>query len=266
MLAKMIRYDLRFGSRKYALMAAMTAALLLMAAFGRLVNNNIIMGLGIFFAILASVAYLVLYVVISIQHLYSQLCGRESYLSYSLPVSVHTLLLSKLICILFWAIVTFLLLAVFWLVGVELIFLRPEGGSSVRSIREALDSLSSVERAEILSMFPVTAATIVVGIFQQVAQFAFCVSLVNVPALKERNLGVAAGILVYLFGSQAIGMVEFGALWGFERIRWGNNAFWNMDTPAATIPFLMYFLVCGVILTVGYYAAAAYLIGRKRSI
>lgn len=264
MLGKMIRYDLRFGAQKYAMIAVLTAGLLLMAGVGSLIRNEIITGLAIGLAALASVVFVVLYVVISVQHLYTQLCGRESYLSYSLPVSTHTLLLSKLICILFWGFVTAIFLVVFWLIGVEFAFLRPEGQSFAAIWQAAKDAMPPDFAGS--GIFTLVGVLMVVGAFQQVAQYAFCVSLVNVPALKERNAGIAAGVVSYLIGGQIIGSISLLIYWLIQRVQYPERAFMQINTAPEITQFLIFFMVFSAIMTVVFYFVAARLVDKHRSI
>lgn len=266
MLGKMIRYDLRFGAKKYALIAALTAALLLLAAFGSLISNGVITGLGIFFAALASVAFLVLFIVISVQHLYTHLCGRESYLSFSLPVSVHTLLLSKLICILFWAVVTGVLLLAFWFIGVDFIFLRQSGQSLITMWRTVVDSMPTELTWLYNDMLPRLLPLTVVSILMSITELAFCVSLVNVPAFKERNLGIVMGIAFYFIGGQILGVIQILAYMLAERILFPGSPFMRIDNPGQCALFINVSLIFSIILIFAFYFAAARLTGKKRSI
>lgn len=262
MLGKLVKYDLQFGAKKYAFVAALSAALVLLAALVRLSELPAVLGIVLFLAILASMVFAVMYYVISVWHLHSQLCGRESYFSYSLPVSHHTLLVSKLICILFWGVVVSALLVIFWVVGVEFIFLRPEGQSLISEVQAFF-------RSEIwreLSRYSVPIVVLmIVAMLQQVIYMGLCVSLVNVPALKERSLGAPAGIVAYLFGAQLIAAGQFFLLWVYGRIR-GLENLDIMTDPAGGMEMLIFMILFNAAITVVCYAVTAWLIGKKRSI
>ena len=263
MLSKLIKYDIQYGARKYALMAALTLGLLIMAGTGRLLGSNVMVGLGIAFAVMASVAFAVVYVVISVSHLYTQLCGRESYLSHSLPVSAHALVLSKLICILIWGVVTVLMLAVFWLVGVELIFLRPGGQSLIAAFREFISVIQPEEWDLVRRYAPLAVAVLITAILKSVTEFGLCVSLTNIPSLKERNLGILAGILSYLVGTQTLGMISLVIYGLLEKLRGGA---FRVETADEAMRFMIYLVISSAIFTAAFYTLTIRITEKHKSI
>lgn len=222
MLGKLIKYDLRFGAKKYAFMSAMVAALLAVSALAMLFRNQTVFVMFLITAIIATIAFAVVYIVVSIQHLYSQLCSRESYLNYSLPVSPHSLILSKIITILFWGVVTTLIIILFWVTAVSGITLAETG----RSIGEWWNALADGIKAEAGFDFNVTMLlSLVMGCLQfvmTVCLAVFCVSLSNLPYLKERNWGIATGVAGFLVLYNVIGLIPVFIYWLSEKI--GGNA------------------------------------------
>lgn len=218
MLGKLIKYDVRFGAKKYAFMAAMTAALLIVAVIAYAVNIQVVSGLFIFLAVIATIAYAIMYLVVSVQHLYRQLCSRESYLTYSLPVSPHSLIQSKLIAIVFWGVVTSVVVILFWLVAVNGMILSREG----LSLGSIWDTATNYMRGEAgIELSPFVAQVLVMGVLQfgmNVCLMAFSVSLANVPFLKERNWGVAAGVTGFIVLTNIAGLTPVFIWWLIEKI------------------------------------------------
>ncbi|MCL1819858.1 MAG: hypothetical protein FWG36_04290 [Oscillospiraceae bacterium] len=197
MLGKLMKYDIMFGARKYAFMAALTAALLIIAFAANSLNAELIAGFSIFFAIIATVVYSVMYLVISIQHLSTQLCSKESYLGYSLPVSAHSLVLSKLLCILIWGIVTTVLTIFFWTVGIGGIAMADSGYSLGQMWQEITSAMqqSGIGDSSLRSMLWMLLSIGISSSVMFVCLLGFCVSLTNVPFLKERGIGTVTGVV-----------------------------------------------------------------------
>jgi hypothetical protein len=176
-------------------MAALTAGLILLTVTTMTLNVDFLAAAAMFFAVIATVVYGVMYVIISIRHLSTQLCSNESYMNYSLPASSHTLVLSKLICILLWGIVSLLLIVFFWIVGVGGIMLA-ESEMSLSEIWNAI--VAGLGRAGIRNISSILSMVSWIGIslsIMSLCLLGFCVTLCNVPALKERGIGVVTGVV-----------------------------------------------------------------------
>ena len=225
MLGKLIKYDIRFGAKKYAFMAALTAAALIVAVISLALKSELVSVLFIVLAVVATIAYAVMYIVVSVQHLYKQLCRRESYLNYSLPVSPHSLILSKIITILFWGIVTAAVVVLFWLVAVDRMVLAQKG----MSLRLVWDTAVQFVRTDGgFELSPLMAKALIMGIIQSimtVCMAAFCVSLANVPYLKERNWGVATGVVGFIVMYNVIGLIPMFIWWLIEKAGGGTDVY-----------------------------------------
>jgi hypothetical protein len=160
-------------------------------------------------AIFGSIGYAIAYIVISILHFYSQMVSKGSYLSYTLPVSTNKLLMSKVIAVFFWGIFTAAMLFALWYFALDRLLLGSVG-TSLKDLFNGIDGLSEGFGFNLISFTVVgTVATYV----YTVPMLAFCMSLINTPALKNRNFGVAAAVIGYLVMSQVIGFIQLG-IWG----------------------------------------------------
>jgi len=265
MLGKMMKYDLMFGAKKYAFMAALTAALLLIAVATSRLESQLIMGLAIFFAVIATIIYSVMYVVISVRHLSTQLCSNESYLNYNLPASPHTLVLSKLICIFLWGIVTLLLITFFWAVGIGGIALA----NSEMSLREAWGEMVNAMRMigmndnDVRSIISMISWTGLTTSLMSLSLLGFCVSLCNVPFLKERGIGVVTGVVGFF-------AIQFGISYAIGEIgTFIANRFF--DTAALDISYAIrasttYLSIAYMVAAIGFYFLTVYTVDKHRFI
>lgn len=268
MLGKMIKYDLLFGFKKYMFMTALTAALLITALIARAFDNDFINGLFTGFAVIASVAFFVLFVVISVQHLYTQLCSRESYLSYTLPVSPHTLLLSKLITISLWFVYMSALLLLFWGLAVFQMVLYESGmsfSSLIDIIRQQFEMAGGTNFTQIAVLFT---AFILLSTISNLPMISWCVSLANVPALKERGLGVAAGIVSYIALNSSVGFIPIAIFALKEKISGHSFVSTELfsDGMVLVSDFLWIYILFSIAATAGFYALTIITMKKQRSI
>ncbi|GHV08074.1 ABC transporter permease [Clostridia bacterium] len=271
MLGKLIKYDLRFGAKQYAFVGAITAALILLMGFGRVTNQEWMTVLFMVLAVMATVALLVLYVVISVRHMYTQMCGNESIMGYTLPVSPHSLLLSKLISMLIWAVATVGAVILFWWLAVDLMFLRPEGESLKDVFGFAMDQLAQLGIEITSGAWLGFGVTFVVGYLQFITALALCTAIANIPALKERGSGVVVAVLCFLFGGQIINTASTWIYGLVTKTATGGVFGFNFDTPESqvieTISNLMVFqCVSAAVQCVIFYFLAVWIMDRKRSI
>jgi hypothetical protein len=204
MLGKMMKYDLMFGARIYAFMAALTGALILITVGTQAIDSQFIGGVSLFFAIIATVVYAVMFIVISIRHLSTQLCSNESYMNYCFPASTHSLVLSKLLCIFLWGIVSLLLLIFFWSVGIGGIMLA----QSEMTLREIWNTIvTETSRMGIRNIGNILSTLSWVGLASSIMSLCllgFCVTLCNIPFLKERGIGIVTGVVGFFVLQYAI--------------------------------------------------------------
>jgi hypothetical protein len=263
MLGKMMKYDLMFGAGKYAFMAALTAALLIAAVAASTLDNMLIMGLSIFFGIVATVVYAVMYLVISIRHLATQLCSNESYLGYSLPSSSHTLVLSKLLCIFIWGVVTLLLVVFFWAVGIGGIALSQSEislGELWGEIGNAM-RMAGVNFGAIISFISWTGLT---SSLMSLALLGFCVVLCNVPFLKERGIGIVTGVVGYFVLQTALNyVIARGVALFFNP---NNFVYNNTDIITDIGAMTAYFSIAYTAAAVGLYFLTVYMVDKHKFI
>ncbi|GHU95536.1 ABC transporter permease [Clostridia bacterium] len=267
MLGKLIKYDLRFGAKTYAFMAALTAALLLIMGAGRLIKSDLLFGLFLAFAIMASLAFFVLYIVISVRHLYSQMCGNESIMGYTLPVSPHTLVLSKLVSMLIWAVATAALLVLYWWLAIDAMILRPQGMSLSEMFSGGLDLLSHSGLTLDAGFWAAVTALLIIGVVQFIVTLSACTAIANIPVLKERGAGVAVGVCTFIFGGQIVYTlltVIYGAATNSAGAAWYEAL--DMNTAEEITNYLIFHCVAGAVIAVALYFVTVWLTDKKRSI
>lgn len=106
MLGKLLKYELKATSRTFL---PIYIALILVALGNRLFRlGNINLGFGLTTAILVGlfVALGVLTLIVTIQRFNRNLLGDEGYLMFTLPVTAHELIFSKLIATLIWGVIS----------------------------------------------------------------------------------------------------------------------------------------------------------------
>ncbi|GHV37091.1 hypothetical protein FACS18949_17170 [Clostridia bacterium] len=267
MLGKLIKYDLRFGAKTYAFMAALTAGLLLIMGAGRLIKSDVLFGLFFAFAIMASLAFIILYIVISVRHMYSQMCGSESIMGYTLPVSPHTLVLSKLVSLLVWAAATTALMVAYWFLVIDLMFLRPEGRSLAEMFRVAGEFLEANGFPLEQGFWTALIALMIIGVIQFAVTLSACTAIANIPALKERGAGVAVGVCTFIFGGQIVYtllMLIYGAANSGANTQWYEAL--DMNTVAEITNYLTFYCAVGAVISVVLYFVTVWLVDKKRSI
>lgn len=108
MLGKLLKYELKASGRTFI---PLYIAILIVAVFnGIFMNTNIfqIQGIGILILTSLFMALGVLTVVVTIQRFRKNLLGDEGYLMFTLPVSTSSLILSKCITALIYAVLSFI--------------------------------------------------------------------------------------------------------------------------------------------------------------
>lgn len=267
MLGKLIKYDLMFGAKKYAIMAALTAAFLAVAAIGATLESELVFGLAIFLAVIATVVYAVMYIVISIRHLSSQLCSTESYLGYSLPTSTHTLVLSKLISIFIWGVVTTAIIVFFWVVGIGGVALAQSEISLGDLWNEMVRSMQMAGIGE-GGMSSIVSLLIWMGItasLMSISLLGLSVAVCNIPFLKERGIGTVTGVVGYFVLIFAINFA-FGKI-GEIFIENGaelNQLLQNFSPYVDSIT--IFYSIASVIVAVGVYFLTVYTVEKHRFI
>lgn len=267
MLGKLIKYDLMFGAKKYAIIAALTAAFLVVAAVAASLESELVLGIAIFLAVIATIVYAVMYIVISVRHLSTQLCSAESYLSYSLPTSTHTLVLSKLISIFIWGAVTAAIIIFFWVVGIGGVALAESEmslGDLWYEITRAMQ-MSGIGEGGTNSLVSMFIWMCVTSSLMSISLLGLCVAVCNIPFLKERGIGTVTGVVGYFVLIFAINYA-FGKI---GEIFIENGA--ELDQLLRNFrPYVdsitIFYSIASVIVAVGVYFLTVYTVEKHRFI
>lgn len=269
MLGKMIKYDIMFGAKKYGIMAALSAALIVVAVAAASLNSEMVLGISLFLAVVATVVYVVMYIVISVRHLSTQLCSNESYLGYSLPASAHTLVLSKLISILIWGVVTIALIIFFWVVGIGGIALA----QSEITLKELWEGIISgfkqlgMNENGISSMLSMVTWICITASLMSVCLLGFSVAVCNIPFLKERGIGTVTGVVGYfvLYYGISYALSKIGNLFNINDISYDfMDSLSGFDTAIRS--FGVFYSIAFLVVAVGFYFLTVYTVDKHRFI
>jgi hypothetical protein len=209
MLGKTIKYDLLFGYKSYLSMTGLLVGLMILSIAAGLSGNGVLLALSVMVSLFATMALAIMYVAISIGFLNKQLCRRESYFGYTAPVSAHTNILSKNITLAIWGVFTVLVITLFWVVVIAVVGTR----NLDMSFAEIISYLFNTIREELKNTPQLWAvlgfmlSTSLVNCIFGVVYLVYCATLVNVPALKERSLGLPAAVVAYFIGSNILSFV-----------------------------------------------------------
>ena len=259
MFGKLLKYDIRAGAKAYSLMFIILAVLAAVTGLACLIDITIINGFVFTTAIIGSVACAVVVIVATIKQLYAQMCGKESYLTYTLPVGTAAVVLSKIINIIIWVVLAVAGVCLYW-------FLYHKICSA--DIKMTLDSLiTKLSNSGVGSLlFTVMGMSVITSAFLVMLS----AGIANIPSLKNRNAGVPIAVAAWYLISQTLGLI-FAGIW-FIYIIANNGEISNeyLNNPENTARFLD---VLKNIMVVGYsisslvfFFLAVKVIGKRRSI
>ncbi len=272
MLGKLIKYDLRFGFKQYMFMAALTLALILGGVIGIAVGNDTIAQLFIVFAVLATIAFFVMYAVISVMHLQKTLRSRESYLTHTLPVTGNQLMFSKCVTIVLWGIFTTALVTLYWFIAVDRMTLASQGTSFAMMWQTLSDTVGAEAIKAIQKGMWEIAGLTILSFIEKVTLILLCVNIANMPVFKERNLGVVMGIVAFIVVSTAVSWITLGAIavtTSSVAIPQGTMSVDMLDigkVSAIISSISLITAIISVIFSIASYFTSVYLINKQKSI
>jgi len=256
---KLLKYDIRAGAKTYSLVYIVLAVLAAITALSCLVDITLVNGFVSTTAILGSVACAVVIIVASIKQVYAQICGRESYLTYTLPVGTASIVLSKAINIIMWVILAVAGLALYWVMYYKI---------GPADIKETIDMLiaSITEGGEVGSLLLVA---VTMSIISSVFLLILCAGIANLPQLKNRNAGVPIAVVAWYGISQVIGFVFVGVWFVYIILNGGeiSNEYLNNPETSGFLGALSNIMLIGyAVATALFFAISVKLIGKKRSV
>ena len=245
MLLKLIKYDLRSGFSKYLSMYVGLAAMIFINAVIRLINLDILYGPILFLSLLGSVAFVLMFAVVSVMHFYGEMCGKRSYLNYTLPVDGASLYWSKIISVTVWTILSVTALVLFW-ISCDFCVLRPIGMPIRDIIRSITDSASE-------SGFPMLSfvAMLIVQFVTYMFVYGFFILLSTAPQIKNKGMGLGVSIVGAIFTPQITGILVLAIMFFIASAKGSIQAVISNDITAITglvNPLvLVYFIVCCIL-------------------
>ncbi len=260
MLTKLLKYELYTGKGAIFAIAGAMGGLLFVTCLLHLLRVDILIASMRMLGLIASAVALMVCVVMLVLSVYNRLCGRESTLTFTIPATVHDILLSKLLSAIVLVCGTVVIIAVYWVIYALVCIDAQNRAMLIEQIKQFL-SAPLANRALTL---------ILIACLSYYCQLLLCAAIVNVPRFRDRNLGVGSGIIAWIVLSQGYGLVMVGVWAGYLYLRGGalDNAFLN---DPANIEWTMGGLF--IIMTIGmaiaalvYYFVAARLLTKKRSV
>lgn len=257
MLKKLLKYELKATARLFlpifAILAILTPFAKLMTHFENVSGPlKIISTLVLTGYIFAMIATSLCSIVIIIIHFFKSMVSLEGYLTHTLPVSIHQLLVSKLIIAVFWSILSFL--------GMFLsIFTLLYSKDFVKELRFLWDNfilLLQSQDANYLALFIYFAILLFIAIIYYILG-AFCsISLGQVISKNKVGGAIAGGIILYIAAQVVSSIVSMPFLLSINSIDETNiTAGMNTLLPMA--------IIINVVFCVAFYWITAYILNKK---
>jgi putative effector of murein hydrolase LrgA (UPF0299 family) len=203
MLGKLLKYDLRQIYPRFLAMLLIPFTLTILALFARFNAKGWPAVLVVTLGTIGVIVALTLYITFTISYTHKALVGKQSYLTFTLPVSTDQIALSKILLAFILGVYTVALIAyTIYIPVVKLSLpialrdgsLEVTGASGVNGfVSLVVGSISASAVIQSLATLPIVLC---------------CVCLANVPFFKYRNIGVAAGIIGYIAFNYILGGVE----------------------------------------------------------
>ena len=194
MLMTLLKHDIRRNAKYHALTAVVLGATLLLMLLGALTNIAFLLSLSSGISLLISMAALLTYFFTTFSGFYTQMCGNESYLTFTIPVGTAKTVLSKLLSAFFWGIMTVVMLIAFWLPATRILF--PDIWTGGSSFREA-----------VLPFLPLAGSAAVYLLIGLNLLIVLCCALVSTPFFTVRNAGVGMLAAVYIVLYELMGVL-----------------------------------------------------------
>jgi len=257
MLTKLIKYEFSGLLKTNLLLWVMFAALSLSMCVGGIFRIDFIHSILLMTSVLASIGTVCFYMIHSLLRFHKQICGEESYFTYTVPTTIHTTLLSKLVPYFVYVLVLILVVAGHWAFVYKLEIMEP--------VNQLIDTLFAFAKEEPALMTHTAVTFALSGVFIA-CLVVFAIAFGYMPRFRDRNmsLGVTAACGIVL--NQAVGLVVIlvGLLLGLFDV----NNLSNSDTLSNAAIHQILWLANGIelVLSVLFYTVGAYLLGRKRSV
>ena len=260
MLLKLIKYDLQNGLKQYAIMFGIALAIIISTIISAVAESDFMIGMSVLTAVLATVALVCLFIFVSVSGFRRHLGKNESYLTYTLPVSESRIILSKLITVFIWWMLVAVSIVAVWATVTQFIFLANSNENVIDTFRSFLD-MFEIEYTTIFFTF------LFMFIFQitfVIALMLFCVALMNIPAIRNKNWGLPVALLTGFISYQGTGILAVVIWWfirgmydGLSTMEAGNSAVISMLWVLAA----MYFIV-----SVIFYFLSIFTVKRHRQV
>lgn len=193
MFIKTLKHDLKNSFKDYSMLYLIMILLAIIGPFvlkSNLATLQII--LGIFMVIIVTSSF-VLMIVNAINFLKRRLFDQGAYLNLTLPVSIETTLISKILTVTIWQFLTLVMIGVSMLIF-GLLF-ADNGLAVLNQMTDLI--LSAVKQAEWTTIV-LTLISLLVSSFLAILSYLLCMTIVNTSYFKRPNYFVAFIIFIVM--------------------------------------------------------------------
>ncbi len=240
MLTKLMKYDFIISYKKYIIMTLVLLASLATAIFAEIIDVNWLKQFSFFISILVIIVYLTLYIIVSIINGYSQMSGKESYLTYMFPVSPQKLVFSKILMALLWGFYILITCIIFWFIY----------GKINADIAKLFSNIKDIITNELGTSVYLLSFYLISFFILQIFIICFWICITSLPTLRNKNLGLPVAIIGGYVGNQLIGLLLFG-LWIVYCLIFKNIFIFNLESNSEQfLELFKSFQIIGSILSI----------------
>ncbi len=203
MFLKLFKYDLISGAKQHLLMLIILAMASVIIVGANLLGVTFFNGILLVLALIASIAYFVIYVILAVGYYYRSVSGRQAYLTYTIPAKPAAIYFAKITSAYLWFLFTAAVIFCFWkFVGAPYL-LGETGAMILDGMRESLGADADRFLQLMLVVMPVQISAMFFSA-------SFYVGVTALPRFKNRGNGLAAGIVGFLVANQVVGLITAG--------------------------------------------------------
>ena len=265
MFYKLLKYDMQTGARKYFMMAIIMVVLSVVTISTVFIENAVINSIVLITAVFGTLACVGIVVFVSISHIYTQICGRESYLTHTLPVGTKLIVISKIVAITIWTTLCAVVLCLYWFMYYCI--------HASETTKEVIDIIIKAfkEPGDLgFNIGVFLLISLITSLILNIVLLPLSAGIANLPAIKNRNAGIILGVISWYGLGQVIGFIVV-AFWIVILLIGGGSMSNDYLEDSANIKFVLESLQYTML--VGYLAASAvvyffasYIIEKHRSI
>ena len=222
MLIKLIKYNLYTAKSRYFMLMSINLGMMLLSislkVFGSDTINNFMISMSVF----VSVVTVIISFIFILMEVFGKICGNESIFIFTLPAKTKQIYFSHLVSSLLWILFMIAFFILFWMIWVLLLF------------SPMLKTLVFAQISAVIQSFYFAKMLLFLGIvaIYYLCIILLCAAIVNLPTFKNKNLGMATGVISWIVISQLSGLILLLGLMVYFVINGGSLSNVFMNDPA----------------------------------